>query len=270
MPDHAHNHQAPFGLACWQGWPAPMRQAHRHNELELNVVERGSVSYLFGAQQMLLCEGDACLFWAARPHRLIESAGATSVFWVTVPLALFLNWRLPTPFGAALLGGTLAQVHHTAALPDTAPLQRWQRDLDRHDSAYRAIVELELEAYVRRFALEWRVGPLPVARRASPAERMATYIGQHSAEPLSVALIAAEVGLHPHYAMQVFRSFFGISMITYLTQQRVAHAQQLLITGDLNVAEVGLEVGFSSTSRFYAAFKAICGVAPGVYRDSLL
>jgi transcriptional regulator GlxA family with amidase domain len=56
-------------------------------------------------------------------------------------------------------------------------------------------------------------------------------------------------------------------ILDYLTQYRVAHAQRLLVTTDLPVLEIALACGFNSLSRFYAAFKKICGRSPRTYRQ---
>lgn len=259
-----------MGLAIWGGQPPLMGAAHRHNDVELNVVERGAIAYLFGGQRLELRAGDTCLFWAAMPHQLIAEDGATQMRWITLPLALFLGWRLPDVLTATVLRGTtLIYQPRDYGLPATFEL--WNHDLAGSDSERVAIVQLELEAYVRRLALRVQQPPHASAppRRANSVEQMAQLIAERSSESLSVATIAAVAGLHPHYAMQLFRETFGVSILTYLNQHRVARAQQLLITTELNVAEVGYEAGFASASRFYSTFKAICGVAPGAYRAAL-
>ena len=60
-----------------------------------------------------------------------------------------------------------------------------------------------------------------------------------------------------------------MSLLEYLAQHRVAHAQRLLLTTDASVAAIGLDCGFGSASQFYAVFKRACGVAPGAYRAAL-
>ena len=60
-----------------------------------------------------------------------------------------------------------------------------------------------------------------------------------------------------------------LSSHAYLTQYRVAHAQQLLLTTEQSISEIALASGFSSLSRFYAAFREICNDSPKHYRQSL-
>ena len=74
------------------------------------------------------------------------------------------------------------------------------------------------------------------------------------------------VGLHPNYAMGLFKRTFGITLNQYLTQQRISHAQRLLVTTEMLVTDVALSSGFTSISRFNAAFQNACGCSPREYR----
>lgn len=264
---------ASFGLRCWRGEPPLMSRAHRHNDVELNYLECGSITYLFGGQRVELRAGDACLFWAAMPHQLVDQASGPVMYWVTLPLALFLHWGLPEPLARAVLNGTPVTRHDTWDEGfAVAAMSRWHDELGQSDPEATTIVRLELEAYLRRFArsaLESRPRMHNVDRPTSSAEQMARMIAAHYSEPLTVDKIAASVGLHPRYAMTVFREAYGVSLMVYLTQHRVAHAQQLLVTSNMGVLEIALESGFGSTSRFYSAFKTVCGTSPAAYRATL-
>jgi AraC family transcriptional regulator, melibiose operon regulatory protein len=74
------------------------------------------------------------------------------------------------------------------------------------------------------------------------------------------------VGLNPNYAMTVFREGCGLSLWEYVTRLRISHAQRLLLTTDWTMERVALDCGFGSSSRFFAAFRRICGMTPRQYR----
>jgi transcriptional regulator GlxA family with amidase domain len=57
------------------------------------------------------------------------------------------------------------------------------------------------------------------------------------------------------------------TLIDYLTQHRVSHAQRLLATTDRKIVHVALESGFGSISRFNDAFRRGCGCSPREYRQ---
>jgi AraC-like DNA-binding protein len=249
-----------------------MPAAHCHNDIELNVVEAGAVQYRFGGHELLLTAGTCAVFWAAMPHQVIADTATTVLHWLHVPLTHALAWDLPPAQLACLLR---ARPIAWPTVGDLAPLVgrvgQWQTDLAAPDPARAAIVLLEVQAWVRRLFLHLPLDAEPTLLPAphGAASRMAAYITTHLTEPLSAPRIAAAVGLHPRYAMERFQHAYGISLRTYLTYQRVARAQQLLVTTDLNVVDVAAASGFGTPSQFYRAFRAVCGTAPAAYRAQI-
>ncbi len=265
--------RAEIGLRCWSGTGNLMPQSHRHNDLEINLVERGQFIYLFGGKRIYIGAGQIALFWAAMPHQLIEIAPETYAHWLTLPLA----WFLQRGFAAHLIQPLLEGVPQISdARPnDMAALAQWREDLSLPSDDRHAVVYLEMEARLRRW--EWSMQECKRTPKRSVShkhpndkvESMADWIAHHCTEPITVAQVARVVNLHPNYAMNLFRRTFGVSMIDYVTQHRVALAQQLLVTTDHDVLSVALQSGFGSSSQFYTAFKRLCGRAPRAYRASL-
>ena len=100
----------------------------------------------------------------------------------------------------------------------------------------------------------------------SRADQLACYIAQNYHEPLTAEGIAKASGLHPNYAMNLFRQAFGTTMSDFITEHRLSHAQRLLLTTSDSVAEIAFDAGFQSLSRFNEAFKRSCGCSPREYR----
>lgn len=264
-----------FGLRSWCGAPQLMAHSHRHNDLELNLVERGTMIYVFSGQRMTVQAGQLVLFWAAVPHQLIEIAPDSFVRWLTLPLAWFVRQCFPQRLAQPLLAG--APVLADAQPIDTLLLQQWHADLPgvtdtkTMTDETRQVVLLELEARLRRLATTSRRARAPSSQTPThhKAESMARWVAEHFTDDIKIADIAGAAALHPNYAMNLFRKTFGVSLIDYLTQHRVAHAQQLLLTTELGVLEVAMRAGFGSSSQFYEAFKRVCGVSPRKYREAL-
>ena len=257
-----------FGFWVWHGRPAPMDRAHQHGEIELNLLLRGQVSYLFGGQVMTLDAGQLALFWGSFPHRLTAAEPDSQMAVLTLPLTSFLRFALPAAFSERVLRGEVQSVSGEAG--DELLLARWQADAASHNRERAHIAELELEARLRRLALA-RPSPQPPAapsgRRLARAAELARYAAAHATEPLRLGEIAASAGLHVNYASTLFREVFGMSLGEYLLQHRLARAQCLLLTTSRPVLEIALESGFGSVSRFYAAFGKACGVTPLAYRQ---
>lgn len=262
--------QNSFGLRAWLGNPHLMPRPHRHSEIELNFVCDGAITYLHRDRLVTIPAGRLAIFWAAIPHQLVEGNEST-FYYVTIPLETFLAWKLPQAFTQALLFGDLIMDADGENTSYTHTLfQRWYADLDS-ERAFIAL--LEIEARLWRLTLDARQsrlnGPLKPAHAANKANQMANFIVEHYEEPLTIEAISASVGLHPNYAMQLFKRVFGLSLLEYAIQYRVAQAQRLLATTDDNVLTIAIQTGFGSSSNFYMAFKKYCGQSPNTYRYAL-
>jgi transcriptional regulator GlxA family with amidase domain len=65
-----------------------------------------------------------------------------------------------------------------------------------------------------------------------------------------------------------FRELTGTAPATWLTHQRVLHAQRLLESTPLSVEEVARSCGFSSAAALRPHFRRLVGVAPATYRGT--
>jgi AraC family transcriptional regulator, melibiose operon regulatory protein len=269
MTPFEHTEVNTFGLRVWKGTVDVMYPPHRHNEIELNAIEAGYFTYSLAGQQTTITRGEVALFWGAIPHQVIDFAPATQLHWGTVPLDYVLRWELPRPFMDHLLVGMMFRDAHP--LYDQRFFARWQEDIQAQQTT---VSLMEIKAMFFRFA------KLPNAtasirdetheeRGHRRATMMASYMSSHFREPLTAAEITRIVNVQPNYGMRIFKRSFGMSLIEYLTQQRIAHAQQLLIITDANVTHIAYDSGFQTLSHFYTAFTRLVGMSPGKYRASL-
>jgi len=73
--------------------------------------------------------------------------------------------------------------------------------------------------------------------------------------------------LSQHQLSELINTEFRQGFSRYIREQRIEDAKQLLVTEpEASVLSIGLTVGFSTQSNFYAAFREIVGMAPGQYR----
>jgi AraC-like DNA-binding protein len=258
--------------------PTLMPRPDRHNEVELNLLKHGSLTYLLGGRKVTIQAGRLAVFWAAIPHQIIGASGHGEYFVATLPLAWFLDWGLPDRLVQPILHAQIvSNPSGSTSAQDAGQFKQWVEDLQHSREDKRRAVLLELEARLLRLAMSLPpYEPPPHARRGklkpvertglSKAEQMACFIAQHYTEPLGVADISDSARLHPNYAMSLFKRVFATTLNDYLTQHRISHAQRLLATTDQKVLAIALDSGFGSVSRFNAAFKQACGCSPRDYR----
>lgn len=88
-------------------------------------------------------------------------------------------------------------------------------------------------------------------------------------EPPSLQELSEEIGLSLKKLKEGFKQIYGDSVYSFLFDYKMEYARKLLNTGEFNVNEVGLKVGYSTASHFIAAFKKKFGTTPKKYIMSL-
>ncbi len=252
-----------------------MTRPHRHDELEITVLAEGWIDYLFGGRRIRNEAGVLCVRWAAIPHQSIDFDPGGTHYSLKVPLAWFLNWRLPEWLVNRLLGGEmLMEREPDPTSSDLAMMRRWHAAFIAGGPESHRMILLEAEARLLRMG--WQRGWESKAGSTvdQPAmlgkfERMTVFIAANYTRDVGVAEIAAQAGLHPNSAMRLFRQTCGLTLLEYLTMHRIWHAQHLLSTGTMKIRDVAQACGFNSPSRFYATFKRLVGMLPMEFRESI-
>ena len=103
-------------------------------------------------------------------------------------------------------------------------------------------------------------------RYAARVAKIAKLVRDHHAENLSLSQLADMVHLSAPYLSKFFDRQFGMSFLAYLTQVRLNHAVNLLLTTEKIIEEVSADSGFPNSHAFVQAFKKEYGVLPSVYR----
>ena len=258
-----------YGFTCEVWTPARMPRPDRHNEIELNLLSAGSLTYLLGGHRITIGPGRLAVFWAAIPHQIVAAEGESPYFVVTLPLGEFLAAGLPVNAVTRILEGELV-IAPTVDPTDALKFVQWEQELRGKDVDCERAIRLEVQARLLRLSRTLTATSARSRRHPalSRADQLACYIARHYHEALTAETIASANGLHPNYAMRLFRNAFGTTMTTFITHHRISHAQRLLVTTEDSILDIALAAGFQSLSRFNEAFKAACGCPPRVYRKT--
>lgn len=103
--DEKRDEFKPYGLTCEIWRPQLMPKIDRHNEIELNYIPEGGITYFFPTGKVTVPPRKITLFWGLIPHKIIKSESDAPYFVVTIPFNLFLGWRLPSTIVNRILGG---------------------------------------------------------------------------------------------------------------------------------------------------------------------
>ena len=98
-----------------------------------------------------------------------------------------------------------------------------------------------------------------------PDLRLSWRIREHVDEPLDLQTLAAEVGCSPFYLSRTFSSTTEMTISQYVRKLRIETAAELIVSGQCNVSEAAVEVGYQSLSHFSKAFQQVKGCLPSKY-----
>lgn len=243
----------PYGFSCVR-WEASLTaRPDRHNEIEINLISKGELTYLFGDHKNIVPNHRLVIFWAGTPHQVIDNQVLKEYYVMTIPLIGFLHLKLTFFFVQKLL--------QRSFIVDSNSSEYVAYENDRQE--LKNICLLEVEARLSRFVLKLESienrskidSPVLGKGDSNNVEQMAVFSAQHFTEPLITEDIASLVGLHPNYAMRLFRNTFGKTLIDFITEFRLSHAPRLLIPSDDLIIDIALSSGFGFQSRFNSVFK---------------
>lgn len=86
-------------------------------------------------------------------------------------------------------------------------------------------------------------------------------------EPPTLQELANQVELNLKKLKTGFKQIYGDTVYSFLFDYKMEVARKLLETNQYNVNEVGLKVGYSTSSHFIAAFKKKFGTTPKKYKS---
>ena len=97
--------------------------------------------------------------------------------------------------------------------------------------------------------------------------RCIDYIYNHLHENLTIGSLAEHAGLNASYLSKLFAKETGVSIKQFITNAKVATAENMLRYSDFSYLDISLSLGFSSQSAFISVFKKATGVTPKQYRE---
>lgn len=253
-------------------------ERHDHDFYELVYVAEGFCLHDSGGNVTLLMEGDIFILKPWVSHKYFGNR---------------VTFIYNCIFGTEAVADTIAQLSAMPGLdrlfsPDPAldvprlhlalnerkgflRIIEWMRDECEQKPLgwqirMKSFLNCLLVAYARAYQSRMGDGDEKDAFTAYVAQALACIDRRYQDRDLTVAAIAAQVGVSGDYLSRQFHRVMGIPVLEYLRRYRFARAMELLQAG-LPVSDVAEQVGFGSLSAFSRAFKLEMGMSPSHYRD---
>jgi len=114
---------------------------------------------------------------------------------------------------------------------------------------------------------------LNIASYQSAASRMGDvfkYVSENYGSDITAYDMAELCNMSYSYFSRSFKKIMKKSFSEYLTYVRISEAEKLLITTDMNITEIAMQVGFSTSSYFIQQFKNIKMISPKQFKKNFI
>lgn len=108
--------------------------------------------------------------------------------------------------------------------------------------------------------------PPPQIRGTGLGSRVATYLAENYARPVSLASAAKTLNASVSTIRRAIKAETGHTFHQHLVQLRIDEARDLLLTTDRTIGEIALDCGFYDAPHFSRLFKRETGLSPTDYR----
>lgn len=92
------------------------------------------------------------------------------------------------------------------------------------------------------------------------------YILNNIYAPLTISAIAKECGVTLEYLSTSFKNVTGVTIKQYISMEKIKIAKFLLLSTELPIQDIALDLGYSDQSHFSKNFKKITNLTPTIYR----
>jgi AraC-like DNA-binding protein len=242
---------------------------HRHAEVEVNLVLRGTATYLLGEQRYELTPGTVTWLFPAQEHILVNRSSDHEVYWAVFRPRLVARLAREPHLEPLLAKNPAGQFSRHLTAGSARRLQALFEEVREAETRDGAVANTGL-AYLLTMACRMFLdaGDIVDGVHVHPAVR--GVIRHLRAEPGGddLAALALGVGLSPSHLSRLFTAETGISLTRYRNQQRVQRF--LLNYGDdtaTTLLDAALNAGFGSYAQFYRVVREETGRGPATLRS---
>ncbi len=243
-------------------------RAHRHAELELNLVVRGTASYLLGDRRYELTPGTLTWLFPGQDHVLVDESADHELWWAVFRPGLVSRTAAATPVGPLVERDPVGEFSRRLDVRRAGRLEALLRELHDRETVDDALLNAGL-AYLLLFA--WRAflesEDLVAGVDVHPAVETVARCLRADPEAGGLDALARTAGLSPSHLSRIFKAQTGVSITRFRNQQRLARFMALYGNGRRTTAlAAALGAGFGSYAQFYRVLRAETGQAPTALR----
>ncbi|MCG7386044.1 helix-turn-helix domain-containing protein [Paenibacillus sp. ACRRY] len=108
--------------------------------------------------------------------------------------------------------------------------------------------------------------PEATMHKADTAHRIEEQLQNIISSEGSITQMAEELNLSRSQCTKIFKEIYGISPRQYVTEKKLNHAKQLLVSTNKTIEDIADELGYHSVSHFSRQFRRGTGLSPNQFR----
>lgn len=101
-------------------------------------------------------------------------------------------------------------------------------------------------------------------------KQIVDYIERNFKKGISLESVANHANISTYYLSKIFKKEMGINFVTYITNQKIELAKELLTTTDIPISNIAMDLAYNEPSYFSKVFKRSVGISPTEYRENFL
>lgn len=229
---------------------------HLHKELEIVVVEKGSMTAFADENVCTVTEGNLYIAFPNQIHYYSHPEGCRFRVLICTP-DMFYGIK-------ELLTSNLPE-NNCVILDDNDPALTYAEQIG-NVSGEQAITEYVglFNLLMSRILPKLRLKPI-IASDHSTLHSVLEYCAANYTDEISLDSVAEELHLSRCYISHLFGEKLDIGFNDYINMLRVRQASYYLQNSDKKLADISEEAGFGSIRTFNRAFLKIMGETPGQY-----
>lgn len=255
---------------------------HLHEFVEIVYIQKGEGVHYINDREYPVKRGDLLFINYGQTHSLKTDTSMDIVNLMLKPE--FIGAQLVSTDNTFEILTLTAFEEFQAAICSDSPLVRFSsndlvdvenlmsgiyREYQNKALGYKTVLRSYITALLTHIFRKMTVlgDSLPYPKGIITPELM-DYIEAHSAEKITLNLLAEKCFYNPSYFSRIFKEYSGFTLTDFIHNNRIKNACELLKTTKLSVDEICSQVGYTDKTMFYKHFKNRIGQSPAVYRKS--
>ena len=240
--------------------------AHQHDELECNLVVRGSGIYLINGQKVEIAPNSILWLFPGQIHILLEQS-QDFVMWILLIKLDYLKQICLDEQTSVLLQSN-PPGKFCRFVSDLQAKKLWQRCQEI------ALVEDQFSFFnaglgyilLSAWSAYQQANILPLGKNVHPSVEKAVRLIHDGLINDDLDTLAQKVGLSPHRLSRLFKQQTDVSLTDFRNRCRLERFFELYQNKrNRTILDVAMQAGFGSYAQFYRVFKKTTGITPATY-----